>query len=258
MGPIYRAKKHQMITIMSMLFIIYIFGACNNDSVRQTNRTDVLAAMRREQAAGNPKEALTFANILTNTFKGTPEADTAAKQIPELQATIERIQVAERVRVAEETAAAEARGLAAKWTYHIEEDAMTSRKAKFASIYSENSVEFGFPYQGPQRGTLTIRDHPSYGHDVYLSIERGQILCQSYEDCEIKVRFDEREPESWGASASSDHSTTIIFLRNEARFTRKMRAAKVVRIQIPVYQEGQQVFEFVVGGFDYSRYQGDV
>jgi hypothetical protein len=33
-----------------------------------------------------------------------------------------------------------------------------------------------------------------------------------------------------------------------------MRAARVVRIQIPVYQEGNPAFEFRVGGYDHERY----
>jgi hypothetical protein len=36
-----------------------------------------------------------------------------------------------------------------------------------------------------------------------------------------------------------------------------MRAAKIVRVQIPVYQEGQPIFEFHVGGFDYAKYAGN-
>jgi TonB family protein len=54
-----------------------------------------------------------------------------------------------------------------------------------------------------------------------------------------------------------DNSTTSIFLRNEARFIQKLRAAKVVRLQLPVYQEGEPIFEFQVGGLDYARYTGN-
>lgn len=132
---------------------------------------------------------------------------------------------------------------------------MTSRKARYASIESENTLNFDFPYQGEQHGRLLLRDHPSHGRDVMILIDKGQILCHSYEDCEIRVRFDEGSPQRWSAGGPADNSSTVIFLRNEAGFIQKLRSAKVVRIQIPVYQEGQPMLEFHVGGFDYSRFR---
>ena len=123
-----------------------------------------------------------------------------------------------------------------------------------ATISSENTVNFGFPYQGAQHATLVIRNHPSYGRDVLVQIEQGQILCPSYEDCTVRVRFDEGSPERWTAAGPSDNGTTTVFLRASTRFVQRMRNANVVRIAIPVYQEGEPAFEFRVGGFDNQRY----
>lgn len=219
---------------------------------------DILADVEKERAAGRPDAALGLARELMSTHGGTPEADTVAKQVPELEAAVKTAEEAERVRAAEAAAEAEVQRLAEKWTYRVNEDPMTSRKSRYASIESENTVEFAFPYQGSQRGTLTLRDHPTYGRDVIFSIERGQLLCQSYDDCQIRVRFDEGNPERWNAVGPSDNSNTSIFIRNQARFAQKLRAAKVVRLQVPVYQQGEPMFEFQVGGFDYVRYrEGD-
>lgn len=218
---------------------------------------DVLADLEKERTAGRPDVALKIARDLINEHGGTPEADTAAKQIPELEAAIKAAEEAERVRVAEAAAAAEAQRLADKWAYSVNEDPMTSRKSRFAIIESENTVDFDFPYQGLQRGRLMLRDHPTYGRDVIFSIERGQLLCPSYDDCQIRVRFDEGNPERWNAVGPSDNSSTSIFIRSQARFVQKLRAAKVVRLQVPVYQQGEPMFEFQVGGFDYARYRED-
>ncbi|WP_404358508.1 hypothetical protein [Methylotuvimicrobium sp. KM1] len=152
-------------------------------------------------------------------------------------------------------AAAEAQRLAAKWSYQVSDDPMSSRKAKYASIISENAVSFDFPYQGLQRGKLMLRDHPTYGNNVIFSIERGQILCESYSDCTIRIRFDNGSSTRWGAVGPSDHSNTSIFLRNESGFVKKMRAAKIVRLQVPIYQEGEPIFEFHVGGYDAQKYK---
>lgn len=216
---------------------------------------EMLAALQQEAAAGRHAEALRLAHELTSLHAGTPEADKAAKQIPEFEAVISAAEEAERIRAAEASAKAEAQRLSDKWNYSVNEDPMTSRKSRYARIQSENTVNFDFPYQGSQKGTLVLRDHPSYGRDVIFSIERGQLLCQSYDDCQIRIRFDEGKPEKWNAVGPSDNSSTSIFIRNQARFVQKMRAANVVRLQVPVYQHGEPMFEFHVGGFDNDRYK---
>ena len=161
---------------------------------------------------------------------------------------------ADEERIREEAEAAERRADAAKWSYSSATDPMASRPSRMASIDSENTVEFDFPYEGPQHATLTLRDHPSYGRDVLLQIREGQILCPSYEDCSIRVRFDDGPAERWNGVGPADNSSTVVFIRNYSRFLQRMRNAKIVRIQIPVYQEGAPTFEFRVGGFDHNRY----
>jgi len=151
-------------------------------------------------------------------------------------------------------AASENAADAQKWSYSATTDEMTGRTSRMAMIESENTVSFGFPYEGAQHGHLVIRNHPSFGRDVILQIEQGQVLCPSYEDCTIRVRFDDGAPERWTAAGAADHSTTSVFIRASTRFVQRMRAAKVVRIAVPVYQEGQPAFEFRVGGFDNQRY----
>jgi hypothetical protein len=161
---------------------------------------------------------------------------------------------ADEERIREEAEAAERQADAAKWRYSSDTDPMASRPSRTASIDSENTVEFGFPYEGPQHATLTLRNHPSYGRDVLLRIREGQILCHSYDDCSIRVRFDDGPAERWAGVGPADNSNTTVFIRNYSRFLQRMRNAKVVRIQIPVYQEGAPTFEFRVRGFDNGRY----
>ena len=189
------------------------------------------------------------AEAITRQFPGTPEADSATA----VAAVHEEAAEAERQRRVEE---AERERLAVKWRYNSYKDQMTSRSSREARIQSENTVSFGFPYEGIQHGTLVLRDHPSYGQDVILLIEEGQILCQSYQVCTISVRFDEGAAQSWRAVGPADNNSTSIFLRNQGRFRQRMRSATIVRIRIPVYQQGEPTFEFHVGGFDQERFEG--
>lgn len=143
----------------------------------------------------------------------------------------------------------------AQWTYGKNEDPMAKGVSYGALVQSTNTVEFGFPYSGPQHGTLTLRTHPRHGKDVILSIERGQFLCRSYEDCTILVRFDDQKAQSYSAVGAADSSTETIFIRNYSRFVSSMQKAKTVRISAEIYQQGSPVFEFDVSGFDASKYK---
>ena len=216
---------------------------------------EMLALVKSERAANRPSSALRQARELISAHARSPEAEAAAKLVPELEAAVEAEQKAEAGRAAKAAAAEEAGRLADKWRYRVDADPMTSKKARYASIDSENTLNFDFPYQGEQHGTLILRDHPIHGRDVMITIDKGQILCQSYEDCTIRVRFDEGSPQRWNAAGPADNRSTMIFLRNEGAFIQRLRAAKVVRIQIPVYQEGEPMLEFHIGGFDYSKFR---
>ena len=131
---------------------------------------------------------------------------------------------------------------------------MTGGTTYSASVLRSNTVTFRSPYGGEQYGSLALRTDPKYGKDVIFSIQRGQLLCRSYEDCEILVRFDDGKPEQFAGVGAADNSTEIVFIRNYERFLGKLRKAKIVRISLNIYQEGAPVFEFDVDGFNQAKY----
>lgn len=142
-----------------------------------------------------------------------------------------------------------------QWNYTQDEDPMAKGTAYHAIVQSTNTVEFGFPYSGPQHAMLALRTHPRHGKDVVFKIERGQILCPSYEDCTILVRFDDGKAQSYSAVGAADSSTETVFIRNYARFVSSMQKAKTVRIAVEIYQQGAPAFEFDVSGFDAAKYK---
>ncbi len=142
-----------------------------------------------------------------------------------------------------------------QWDYRQDKDPMGKGAAYFASVLSNNTVNFGFPYSGAQHATLTLRTHPRYGRDVILSIERGQFLCPSYDGCTVLVRFDDGKAMHYSAASAADNSTETIFIRGYSSFVTHLEKSKRVRISANVYQEGAPVFEFDVSGFDHSKYK---
>lgn len=147
--------------------------------------------------------------------------------------------------------------LAEDWHYSSEEDPMSKGRWHSALRLSLNTHEFSFPYQGAQHGALSLRSHPRHGKDVIFKIEQGQILCRSYEDCAVQVRFDDEPADSFSAIGPEDNSTETIFIHDYNRFVEKMMKSKRVRLSVPVYQQGNPIWEFDVSGFDKNKYLGN-
>lgn len=151
-----------------------------------------------------------------------------------------------RAKVAHAEAEAKERG---DWRYDNGSTALEKRPYKSAAVESQNTFNFDFPYQGEQRAMLAIRNHPQYGKEVFLSIREGQIICSSY-SCPVSVVFDESKPLRFEGNEPADNSTETVFIPAYSTFLKRLATAKTVRIGFTVYQQGDQVAQFKVKGFD--------
>jgi hypothetical protein len=141
---------------------------------------------------------------------------------------------------------------APKWVYSEKSDRMGRGPVFSAAIKSTNSLSLGFPYSGEQYGTLLLREHPKYGKDVILQIEKGQLLDSRYHS-KVIVRFDNDKALSFSSSGPDDSSTESLFLRGAFTvFKNRLKTAKVLKLEAPIYQNGNEVFEFNVAGFNWS------
>jgi hypothetical protein len=177
---------------------------------------------------------LNMAESLIRSYGDSPEAARARLLVDGLRA-----------KVVEEN-------LGKQWTYTERDDGMSSKKIRIASVTSTNSFEFDFPYTGRQHATLMLRRHPRWGNDVILQIERGQLLCSSY-DCEIRVRFDEDAPRTYSGNEPADNSSESIFIEGYSRFEARLQKAKKLRVEVNVYDQGSLQLEFDVEGFKPDR-----
>ena len=167
-------------------------------------------------------------NIIRD-FDGRPEAKTAKEMLPSLIALVEE------------------KRTNGKWQYQNTEEGMSGKRTAYAAVRSENTINLGFPYNGDQRGTLAVRRHPSFGNNVILSIEQGQIICRS-RDCPVRIRYDDAAPVTYSGLEPADNSSETVFL--PYAIATRLKSAKRVRVEINLYQNGIQVLEFNVKGFD--------
>lgn len=136
-----------------------------------------------------------------------------------------------------------------QWRYLSTEEGMSGKKSRTATVESNNTINLDFPYAGPQHAQLMLRRHPRWGNDVILSIERGQILCHTYSNCRIGVRFDGGKVMRFSGNPPSDNSSEYVFIPAFGTFMKQLPKAKTVKIEVEIYHGGSPVFEFDVSGF---------
>lgn len=132
----------------------------------------------------------------------------------------------------------------ADWRYRKEKDDIAGI-AYSALARSKNILNLSFPYQGPQRATLELRDHPRWGVSVILSMARGQFNYSDKEDCGVVVRFDD-DVNTWSCSLPSDGSRDTIFLGRKFEFINEAKKSKRLLIEVDFYRDGTRVIEFDV------------
>lgn len=131
------------------------------------------------------------------------------------------------------------------WCYDTITDEMSDKPIYFAELISDNIAYFDFPYEGGTNAKLSVRKHPKYGTDVIFRISQGQLLCNDYDGTNyVTVRFDNGPAERYYTNEPMDMSSETLFLGNSKKFIVKSKNAKKIRIQVPVYNNGNVVFTF--------------
>ena len=224
-------------------------GATNVDSAQSPNlqepaapvvpkdserieRSEILADTTR-----HPNARLNAAQFLITNFPETPDGKKAAALVPEL------------------TKALEYENTGTQWIYVSSPEGMSGKESHTARVVSSNMINLDFPYAGAQHATLVLRRHPRWGNDVILQNEKGQILCHSYGDCSVGIRFDDGKVIRVNGNEPADNSSESVFIPAFSTFMKKLPSAKSVMVEVQIYQGGSQIFEFDVSGFKPEKFK---
>ncbi len=131
-----------------------------------------------------------------------------------------------------------------KWVQETHIDKMTSKNWYTSTVTSTNSLNFGFPYHGRNKGELLVRKNVRGGDSVMISVDKGQILCSGYDGCTVTVRFDDDEPVNFDGVGAADYDSTVVFIKHNAPFIEKATKATRILVSLRFYSEGQQILEF--------------
>lgn len=131
------------------------------------------------------------------------------------------------------------------WDYSAVEDPLTKKPINLAVLESTDSLSLEFPYQGRNKGSLTIRRSQRAGLDAMFSIEKGQLICgYGVGDCRVKVSFDGAAPVTFSMTRSADSSSTLLFFSDAKRLVELLSRAKEIRVAAVVFKAGEPTLTF--------------
>ncbi|HEX7693187.1 MAG TPA: hypothetical protein VF409_01785 [Sphingomonas sp.] len=148
-----------------------------------------------------------------------------------------------------DNAAAPATASETSWTYQTTKDAVRNTTDSYASIVSDNKVEFDFPYNGGSTLQMTVR-HDHRGDNVYFVISKGQFVC-GIDTCSGEMNID-GTPRHLTLTGASDGSSDTLFASGESGIIKALKSAKKIIVELPFYQSGNQQFTFTTAkGLDW-------
>jgi hypothetical protein len=140
---------------------------------------------------------------------------------------------------------------ASKWEYSNSKDEMRGTTAKLASVTSNNVVDLDFPY-GEVHGILWVRHRAEDGLNVAFQVENGQVLCSSFSDDYVSMKFDNGPVQKFRCTGTSDGSSDTAFIENQSRVLAALKHAKRTVVEAEFYQQGRQQFVFDTAGLDWK------
>lgn len=169
-----------------------------------------------------------------------PEVDTSAAEKVVNDAANEAFAV---VNGADTGKTTEVPDAASKWNYSEKKDEMRGGVSKFAELEAENTIDLDFPY-GEQRGLILVRKSTQYGFDILVGVRNGQILCNSFQNTRINVKFDDGPIQKFGCTDASDGTNNMVFISESKLFLSKLKGSKRVIVEAEFFQNGNQQMMF--------------
>ncbi|MDY3343755.1 hypothetical protein PG326_00605 [Riemerella anatipestifer] len=138
-----------------------------------------------------------------------------------------------------------------KWEYSESEDKMGDG-SKYATLKSNDILDFDFPYDGGVESSITIRKTGKVV-DLMYQVTKGQIIAaNSVTGGSVRVKFDDEKPFETNVIGPSDHSTETIFFQSSKKIVDKIKSSKKMVIEVEFFNEGNRQIEFDVTGLEWE------
>ena len=134
-----------------------------------------------------------------------------------------------------------------QWEYSVSKDEVLNVSKRTACIRSNEDVKQKPPYSDT-RVELCVRMVKDKAEAAFLLLDDdGQMLC-GVTDCAYTMRTDDDAPKDVGMGPAADGSSRVMFLDNPASAYLMIVGSHVLRVKVPIYENGFQNVTFDLGG----------
>lgn len=134
------------------------------------------------------------------------------------------------------------------WRYEEKTDEMTDQKIYFATCVSTNKEEFEFPYNGGSTLSIIIRNTGNQ-NEVIFYLSKGIMNASMGMGNEyIQIRFDNAKAEKYVYASSANGSLEYAFPSHSQDIINKLKSAKTVKVEVPVFNTARTIFNFNTEG----------
>ncbi len=136
----------------------------------------------------------------------------------------------------------------AEWKYSEKTDSFEGTSSKRAMTISINSVDLPFPYNSrPISAMFAIAKSSKGSQGVFLAVDNGQVVCD-YQNCKVKIKFDDKEPMSFDANRSDTSKAFTITGEEALKIIEIAKLSKKAVVRFTFFKTGYKDFEFNTEG----------
>lgn len=140
--------------------------------------------------------------------------------------------------------------LQSKWEYSEDRDQMRGTVTRYNNLYSENQLDFAFPYSGGSQASIQVREKAGK-LAVMLIVDKGQFICNPFLKSTLAVKFDNKPVQHFDCRTAADGSANIIFVLPAKQFLNALKKSHHVIVEANFFQEGPRQMEFMSAGLDW-------
>lgn len=128
------------------------------------------------------------------------------------------------------------------WSYSTEKDEMGRGDTKFATLPSTDD-----------KFTLTIRNSPKYGNDIYVSNEDEWFDTELMGNSYLKAKFDDGTIKTFAFVGPEGSVATQAFIKDYKGFIKELKTAKKLIIEARFVNKGEQTITFNVANLKWEE-----
>lgn len=130
-----------------------------------------------------------------------------------------------------------------KWKYSESSNEMDNTKTIYATLRSDNKIDFEFPYNGGSTFEFIIRKGES-NCNLILRVSKGQFMSNILSDNPLRIKFDEGAAFEWNYLDANDGSMDVIFPVYSPDFLVHLKKSKTMLIEAPFAFAGRKIIRF--------------